>query len=613
MTDGVNLTTAMRSNLLLLQDTTTKMGTVQQQLSTGLKINSALDGPTAYFAAQSLNQRASDLSSLKDAMGQAIDTINSGNQGITSIQSLVTQAQGLITSAYSSLGTDAASVSNRASLAAQFNTIKTQIDKIANDSGYAGKNMLVGAGLIIDSTGESRTAVDSIVGISAAKTTNVISADTYTIKVQGDGALSGNATDIANAENTQGLVGLKISGNISSNNGTFSDITIQTAGTVGNQRTFTITDGNEARTIRYFDNQQTSTAATATASTTGVAQVSTVTVGGTIEGGDIFTVSVAGQLFTYTATSTDNASTIATAFQTSINSRITSGVLSSRVVNTATVGTSGTITITGATSTTTSTDFTVTTTASDALSLHISQSFASGAVVSFTVDRQAMDNSANGGDAKSIVEKDVNVQISVTNNAGQTIVRDGNNTRGDSKLATGENAFAFDTGTVRITVDASKVVQAATAQTSRNISTMLEAPANTQNDLTVQLNEINTNSITVKSQDVKTDGQGLQIDNAQNNWMDRSDIDLASASLTHATSVLRAASQSLSTNLNIITTRQSFTSAFSNVLTDGAGKLTLADQNQSGANMLMLQTQQQLGTIALSLANQSQQSILKLF
>jgi hypothetical protein len=43
------------------------------------------------------------------------------------------------------------------------------------------------------------------------------------------------------------------------------------------------------------------------------------------------------------------------------------------------------------------------------------------------------------------------------------------------------------------------------------------------------------------------------------------------------------------------------------VLSEGAGKLTLADQNEEGANILTLQTRQQLGTISLSLANQAQQ------
>ena len=60
-------------------------------------------------------------------------------------------------------------------------------------------------------------------------------------------------------------------------------------------------------------------------------------------------------------------------------------------------------------------------------------------------------------------------------------------------------------------------------------------------------------------------------------------------------------------------TRLDFTAAFSDVLKEGAGKLTLADQNEEGANILTLQTRQQLGTISLSLANQAQQAILRLF
>ncbi|OYD81647.1 flagellin, partial [Azospirillum brasilense] len=108
-------------------------------------------------------------------------------------------------------------------------------------------------------------------------------------------------------------------------------------------------------------------------------------------------------------------------------------------------------------------------------------------------------------------------------------------------------------------------------------------------------------------------GQGLRLDYAQNDWTDRADIDKAVASIDYAKQNLRSVSQTLSTNLNIITTRETFTKEFSDVLVEGANKLTLADQNEEGASLLMLQTRQQLGTIALSLANQSQQSILRLF
>ena len=133
------------------------------------------------------------------------------------------------------------------------------------------------------------------------------------------------------------------------------------------------------------------------------------------------------------------------------------------------------------------------------------------------------------------------------------------------------------------------------------------------NNLTVQLNETNTSTVTVVSQNVQTDGQGLQLDFAQNSWNDRADIENSIRQLDAAKLKLRSASSALSTNSNTLLTRLDFTAAFSDVLKEGAGKLTLADQNEEGANILTLQTRQQLGTISLSLANQAQQAILRLF
>jgi flagellin len=115
------------------------------------------------------------------------------------------------------------------------------------------------------------------------------------------------------------------------------------------------------------------------------------------------------------------------------------------------------------------------------------------------------------------------------------------------------------------------------------------------------------------SQNVQTDGQGLAVDFAQNEWRDRADIDFALASIESAKLRLRGAASSLSNNLDIITTRLNFTNEFINVLAEGANKLVQADQNEEGANLLQLQTRQQLGTISLSLANQAQQAILRLF
>jgi len=622
--DQVQLTSAMRANLLQLQKAEKQIGVKQTHLSTGNKINSALDGPTSYFSAKSLNNRASDLTSLKDAMGQGISSITAANTGLEKISTLVDTAKGLTTSAYNSLGDDAASIATRKSLAAQFNTLKDQIDKLAADSGYQGKNLINGNGLRMDSTSASRQAVNTIVGVSNAKVTNVVSADTYQIRFKGTGHITGKTDNISDTESARGFTALKISGTLASTLGSFSDVTIQTRGATGRLRTFSVSDGDETRTTQYFDNSQTTTVADSTAATSGVPQVSTVAIGGTIEAGDIFTIKVEGVTFSYTTTSGDVAmgqvakDNVATKLMESISTALlgTTGRLSklgsSNDLASVTV-LNGTVTLTGDTDTTRARVVSYEATTENALTKDISESFASGAVVSFKIDRKLMEAQDNSGSGTSTIEKMVDLQVEATNLQGETITRDGMAERGSGKLADGTNSFAFDSGTVRLDIDEKQIQQAASAHKSASLVTVQVASANTQNDLTVQFNETNTNSITVDAQDLSSSGQGLRLDYAQNDWMDRSDIDAAVNAITFAQAKIRSASQDLSTNLNIVTTREDYTKEFSDVLTEGANKLIQADQNDEGAQLLMLQTRQQLGVTSLSLANQSQQSILKLF
>jgi flagellin len=55
-------------------------------------VNNAFDNPVAFFSSQSLRNRASDLSSLLDQIGQAQQTLNAANQGLTSLTSLLQSA-----------------------------------------------------------------------------------------------------------------------------------------------------------------------------------------------------------------------------------------------------------------------------------------------------------------------------------------------------------------------------------------------------------------------------------------------------------------------------------------------------------------------------------------
>ncbi|WP_172123590.1 MULTISPECIES: flagellin [unclassified Devosia] len=81
----ISLSKAVRSNLLSLQNTATMMAKTQDRLSSGNKVNSALDNPTNFFTAASLNSRAGDLNQLMDSMANGIQTLEAADNGLTSI------------------------------------------------------------------------------------------------------------------------------------------------------------------------------------------------------------------------------------------------------------------------------------------------------------------------------------------------------------------------------------------------------------------------------------------------------------------------------------------------------------------------------------------------
>ncbi len=89
----ITLSSAVRNNLLSLQNTATLLGQTQERLSTGLKVNSALDDPTAFFTAAGLESRANDLSRLLDSVGNAVQTVRAADEGIGAITSLVESVQ----------------------------------------------------------------------------------------------------------------------------------------------------------------------------------------------------------------------------------------------------------------------------------------------------------------------------------------------------------------------------------------------------------------------------------------------------------------------------------------------------------------------------------------
>lgn len=137
----ITLSAAVRQNLLTLQSTADMMSGVQNKLATGLKVNSALDNPNSFFTASGLNSRASDLGNLLDDMGQSLQTIKAADKGIQTITDLVETAK-----AKANQALQTGSQYERKKFAEQYNDLLEQIEDVAKDSSYKGKNLLAGTG-----------------------------------------------------------------------------------------------------------------------------------------------------------------------------------------------------------------------------------------------------------------------------------------------------------------------------------------------------------------------------------------------------------------------------------------------------------------------------------
>src|SRR4051795_2058091 len=92
---GIVLSASVRQNLLSLQSTADLLATTQNRLSTGKSVNSALDNPSNFFTAQSLDNRASDINNLLDGIGNGVQVLQAANTGITSLQKLIDSAKSI--------------------------------------------------------------------------------------------------------------------------------------------------------------------------------------------------------------------------------------------------------------------------------------------------------------------------------------------------------------------------------------------------------------------------------------------------------------------------------------------------------------------------------------
>ena len=98
MAGGISLNANMRSNLLSLQNISGQVDSTQNRLATGLKVNSAIDNPSSFYTAKSLNNRATDLSTLLDSMEQAVSTVKAANTALEAGSELLAHAAALANS-----------------------------------------------------------------------------------------------------------------------------------------------------------------------------------------------------------------------------------------------------------------------------------------------------------------------------------------------------------------------------------------------------------------------------------------------------------------------------------------------------------------------------------
>jgi flagellin-like hook-associated protein FlgL len=191
--NDITLAGGMRNNLVSLQMVSAMQARTTERLATGKRVNSAVDDPSAYFAAQNHRNRANDLAARKDQMGEAIQTVKAALQGIEGITKLIEQAKGLAASARS------ANAADRSSLSDQFDALRTQIDEMAADGSYKGTNFLASDSLTVDFNEDGSSSL-TVSGFDASTTGLAIGASTNSWIADSD--IDAAVTDLDDALST---------------------------------------------------------------------------------------------------------------------------------------------------------------------------------------------------------------------------------------------------------------------------------------------------------------------------------------------------------------------------------------------------------------------------
>jgi flagellin-like hook-associated protein FlgL len=151
---SVSLSVGMRNAVYSMGDLQSQIDRSNTRLSTGKKVNSAVDDARSYFAAQAFGNEATKLNGLIEGMSQARQTIDKVTKAIDGGIKLLESADSLARQAQMSQ-----SDSDRFALRDQVAELLTQTMRLFADSGFNGKQTL-----ITDSTGMGASSYSRRVG-----------------------------------------------------------------------------------------------------------------------------------------------------------------------------------------------------------------------------------------------------------------------------------------------------------------------------------------------------------------------------------------------------------------------------------------------------------------
>ena len=584
-TNKIALTASMRSNLLSLKNTQKLFDSTQDKLSTGYKVNSAMDNPSSYFTAQSLNARADDLSTLLDSIGQAISTLQTADEGITSLQDFVSQAKSIANSARDTMNVSAKTTST---IKFDKDNLKSQLVSSAIPNAAVNDSMIIRYGDSTKLMGTTNVKADSklsdlkLVGLDGTAADK----EAGSIKIDGDEyKLTFSGTDNKMTVTYGAKSVFKITG-ISSDGKTY---TMQDAD--GNEFSYTGTIAkttNDNHPAGVGDTVTNAAAFSMTVSEDGktTAATSGLALTGTAADYAAATVTTTSKTSTINVADGQTVEDMANVIETMIGTKVFDVSIEDSNLVFKTLDTTS-IEVTGKIADVFGMDkgVEVKLEATDtAESLRQKIDALEGISAEFDENGKLVVKSAEGDDmviSGALADK-LGISGAVTN--------------GSNERAT--YAKQFD-GVL-------KQIDELVQDTSYKGINLLKG-----DNLTVVFNESRTSTLELKG--VTFDSTGLGFTQSANEWMHTDDIDTALDQITKATSTLRAQASEFGQNLSTVQIREDFTENMINNLTTGADKLTLADANEEAANLLALQTRQSLATNSLSLASQSAQSVLKLF